>query len=190
MPFWRRRHSGSGCRRRCVRWGGGARQLVPERGWTAVSTRGLADRAGVTPSVVHYHFPSLTALLNEAAVGTMRQLLAGLSDLLATARTPVDAVDALLGAVDQYTGSDPLSRLAIEAYLAATRDEQLRVEIAAVLEEFRQEVGRWLAERGVREPETTAAVLAAAIDGVLLHRGLVDGPDTAAIAAVLHRLVG
>lgn len=35
-----------------------AAELIPERGWTAVSTRVLAERAGVTPSVVHYHFSS------------------------------------------------------------------------------------------------------------------------------------
>lgn len=29
-----------------------AAELIPERGWAAVSTRVLADRAGVTPSVV------------------------------------------------------------------------------------------------------------------------------------------
>jgi hypothetical protein len=34
-----------------------------------VSTRLLADRAGVTPSVVHYHFGSVQALLVEAVLG-------------------------------------------------------------------------------------------------------------------------
>ena len=42
-----------------------AAELIPERGWSAVSTRILADRAGVTPSVVHYHFPSVQAVLTE-----------------------------------------------------------------------------------------------------------------------------
>lgn len=164
-------------------------ELIPERGWTAVSTRVLAERAGVTPSVVHYHFPSLPALLNEAVVGLIRQVLAEVDAFLDTARTPAEAIDAMLASVEQYTGADPLSLLSIEAYLAATRDEQLREQIGDVVEGFRQRFGRWLGERGVPAPDETAAVLVAAVDGVLLHRGLGAGPDAGPMAAVLRRLV-
>ncbi|WHT16546.1 TetR family transcriptional regulator [Crossiella sp. CA-258035] len=161
-------------------------ELIPERGWAAVSTRVLAERAGVTPSVVHYHFPAVQALLREAAVGAMGQLLAGLDEVLATARTPAEAVDALVASVGEHTGTDPLSLLFVEAFLAATRDEELRREIGAVLDGFRQRLGEWLAGLGVAEPWETAAVLAATIDGLLLHRGLGAGLDT---TAVLRRLV-
>ena len=164
-------------------------ELIPERGWTAVSTRVLAERAGVTPSVVHYHFPSLPALLREAVVGLLRQVLAEMDAVLDTARTPADAVDAMLASVDQYTGADPMSLLSIEAYLVATRDEQLREQIAGLVAGFRQRFGRWLGERGVAAPEETAAVLGAAVDGLLLQRGLGAGPDAGAVAAVLRRLV-
>ncbi|UQA92206.1 TetR/AcrR family transcriptional regulator [Streptomyces halobius] len=164
-------------------------ELIPERGWTAVSTRILAERAGVTPSVVHYHFPSLSALLNEAVVGLMRRALAELDALLDTARTPVDAVDAILASVDQYTGADPTSLLTVEAYLAATRDERLREQIGDVVEVFQQRFGRWLGERGVPAPDETAAVLVAAVDGLLLHRGLGTGPDAGPVVTVLRRLV-
>lgn len=164
-------------------------ELIPERGWTAVSTRVLAERAGVTPSVVHYHFPSLPALLNEAVVGLMRQVLAEVGVFLDSATTPADAVDAMFASVDRYTGADPLSLLFIEAYLAATRDEQLREQIAGVVDGFRTRFGRWLGERGVAAPDETAAVLIAAVDGLLLHRGLGAGPDVGPAVAVLRRLV-
>ncbi|MGW0824492.1 TetR/AcrR family transcriptional regulator [Streptomyces sp. NPDC002845] len=167
-----------------------AAELIPERGWTAVSTRVLAERAGVTPSVVHYHFPSLKALLNEAVVGAMQQVLAELDAFLDAARTPADAVDAMLASVDRYTGADPLSLLFTETYLAATRDEQLRRQVADVVEGFRQRFGRRLGERGVAAPEETAAALVAAVDGLLLQRGLGVAPDTGPMGAVLRRLVG
>lgn len=164
-------------------------ELIPERGWTAVSTRVLAERARVTPSVVHYHFPSLPALLNEAVVGVMRQVLAEVDAVLDTAGTPAEAVEAMLTSVQQYTGTDPLSLLSVEACLAATRDEQLREQIADVAEAFRQRFGRRLGEHGVSAPHETAAVLMAAVDGLLLHRGLGSGPDAGAVADVLRRLV-
>ncbi|WP_197093676.1 TetR/AcrR family transcriptional regulator [Nonomuraea sp. SBT364] len=167
-----------------------AAELIPERGWTAVSTRILAERAGVTPSVVHYHFPSLPALLNEAVITGLRRALAESDAFLESARTPAEAVEALLASVEQFTGADPASLLTTEAYLAATRDEALRLEIRGVLEEFRDRLGRWLGERGVPAPVETAAVLAAVVDGLILHRGLGAGPDPGAAAAVLRRLVG
>lgn len=82
-----------------------------------------------------------------------------------------------------------MSLLSIEAYLAATRDEQLREQIADLAVRFRQRFGRWLDERGVPTPEETAAVLVAEVDGLLLHRGLGADPDAGPMMAVLRRLV-
>ncbi|MBP2471593.1 AcrR family transcriptional regulator [Crossiella equi] len=164
-----------------------ATELVPERGWTAVSTRVLAERAGVAPSVVHYHFPSLRVLLNEAVLGAVRQVLAGLDGVLAAADSPGEAVGALLASLEAHDGADPTSLLFVEAYLAATRDEELRGELAGAVEEFRQRLADWLRVRGVPAPGDTAAVLAAAVDGLLLHRGLGIQPQA---AVVLRRLVG
>lgn len=164
-------------------------ELIPERGWAAVSTRVLAERAGVTPSVVHYHFSSVQALLNEAVVGLMRQVLAEMDTVFDTASTPARGVDALVAAVGQYTGADRTSLLFVEAYLAATRDEALREQIGGVVEEFKGRLGRWLDERGVPAPGETAAVLMASVDGLLLHRGVGAGAEAGSVAAVLRRLV-
>lgn len=164
-------------------------ELIPERGWTAVSTRILAERAGVTPSVVHYHFPSLAALLREAVVGLMGQMVAGFDSVLDGARTPAEAVEVLLGSVDQYSGADPLSLLFIEAYLAATRDELLREQIHGIIEDFRERVGRRFTEHGVPDATEAAAVFLASIDGLLLHRGLGARPDMRAVIRVVRRMV-
>ncbi|WP_179957095.1 TetR/AcrR family transcriptional regulator [Amycolatopsis anabasis] len=166
-----------------------AAELIPERGWTAVSTRILAERAGVTPSVVHYHFPSMPVLLREAVVGLMRQILSEVDTVLDTAATPADAIDAMFASIDQYTGADPMSLLSIEAYLAAGRDEQLREQIGELVDGFRQRFSRWLGEHRVPAPDETAAVLTAALDGLLLHRGLGTGRASGPVKAVLRRLV-
>ncbi|GAA5156350.1 TetR/AcrR family transcriptional regulator [Pseudonocardia eucalypti] len=165
-------------------------ELIPERGWVGVSTRVLAERAGVTPSVVHYHFSSLSELLNEAVVGVIRQALAEVDAFLETIETPVGAVEALFASVEHYSGADPMSRLTVETYLAAGRDERLRARIAEVVDEFRRRFGRWLGERGIPLPEQTVAVLVAAIDGLLLQRGLGARLDAESVVAVLRRLVG
>lgn len=63
-----------------------AAELIAELGWTAVSTRILAERAGVTPGLVHYHFPSLQALLRDAALGMISDLLSGIESIFDDAR--------------------------------------------------------------------------------------------------------
>jgi AcrR family transcriptional regulator len=162
--------------------------LIAERGWTAVSTRVLAERAGVVPGLVHYHFPSLQALLTEAAVDALRAAATSLRPALEGAGTPHEAVGMLLRKLDGYTGRDPVSLLFAETYLAASRDEALARVVGGLLTDIRGDLAAWLGERGVPDPAATAAVLTAAIDGILLHRAM-DPAMTAEMAApVLRRL--
>jgi AcrR family transcriptional regulator len=167
-----------------------ATTLIAERGWTAVSTRIVAERAGVAPGLVHYHFSSVQALLSEAAVGAMREVGATLEPTLAAAGTPAEAMTALASALDPYTGDDPVSVLFTEAYLAATRDPALRDAVAEVVTEFRARLADWLGAHGVAAPEATAAVVGAAIDGLVLQRVLDPTLTAEAITPVLTRLLG
>ncbi|HEV7453242.1 MAG TPA: TetR/AcrR family transcriptional regulator [Pseudonocardiaceae bacterium] len=166
-----------------------AAELIAELGWNAVSTRILAERAGVTPGLVHYHFPSLQALLRDAALGMISDLLSATELIFEDARTLDAGVDLMLGSLDAYTGRDLTPLLFTETYLAATRDETLRIELIALVEEFRRKLAGWLGEHGANAPHDTASVLAAAINGVMLHRALNPELTSSAIAPVLRRLV-
>jgi AcrR family transcriptional regulator len=163
--------------------------LVPERGWTAVSTRMVAARAGVTPGLVHYHFSSVQALLSDAAIGAMRAVVAETGRMLETAATPAQAIDLVIGTLDAYDGQDATSLLFAETYLAAGRDDDLRRRLVAVVSDFRDLVAGRFSAAGVAAPEATAAVFAAALDGIVLHRALGTVPAGAAVADVLRRLV-
>jgi AcrR family transcriptional regulator len=166
-----------------------AAELIAEVGWNGVSTRVLAERANVTPGLIHYHFPSLQALLRDAAVGMISDLLSAAESSVEDAPTVDAGMEMLLGSLDAHTGSGPAPLLFAEAYLAATRDETLRVELIALLEEFRQKLARWLGGYGAKAPHATASVLVAAIDGVMLHRGLDPELTSSAVAPALCRLV-
>ncbi|WP_282786133.1 helix-turn-helix domain-containing protein, partial [Nocardia sp. CC201C] len=63
-------------------------ELIVERGWGAVTTRMVADRAGVRPGLVHYHFPSVTDLLIESALDVARAEYDGVMARLAEADGP------------------------------------------------------------------------------------------------------
>lgn len=168
---------------------GAAAELIAEVGWNAVSTRVVAQRAGVTPALVHYHFPTLQALLRDAGLGMMSDLLSATEALFENAATLDAGVDLMVGALDTYTASSPPSLLIAETYLAATRDATLRGELMAIVAEFRQQLARWLAEHGTNRPDETASVLIAAIDGVALHRSVNQDLTTSAAAALLRRLI-
>lgn len=166
-----------------------AAELIPEVGWSAVSTRMLAERAGVAAGVVHYHFTSVQALLADAAVGVMRGAVEDLGAILDGASTAVQMVELMLESLDHYSGHDPTSLLFAETFLAATRDEQLRASLGQIVEEFRQLLAGRLAQAGVQAPDETAAVLAAAVDGLVLHRALSPGLTASSVAPVLRRLL-
>lgn len=166
-----------------------AAELIVERGWGGVSTRMVAERAEVGAGLVHYHFTSVQVLLSAAAVGVMRDVCGSLEALLDRASTPVEALELLVSSLDEYTGDDAVSVLFVETYLAATRDPQLRGEVAEVMAEFSARLGGWLGDRGVAEPGTTAAVVGSAIDGLMMQRALQPGLTAAAVLPVLTRLV-
>ena len=166
-----------------------AAELIAERGWAAVSTRAVAERAGVGAGLVHYHFPSVQALLSDAAIGVMRAAMAMIEPALAQARTPVEAVEAQVASLDAFTGTDSVSVLFAETYLAATRDPGLRAAVAEVITDYRDRMATWFRAHGVPDAESTAAVLGAAMDGLVIQRALDPALTAAAVRPALVRLV-
>lgn len=167
-----------------------AQELVSEVGWNAVSTRNLAERAGVRAGLVHYHFESLPALLRQAAIEGMRATLDESAVSLTHADNPADGIEALLTGLDRYAADDPTSLLFVEAYLAATRDPLLRTQMADLMLGFRRDLVAVLERTGHPSAEATAVVVLAAFDGFMLHKGLDPDLRAATIAPVLRQLAG
>ncbi|GAA4720759.1 transcriptional regulator, TetR family [Promicromonospora umidemergens] len=167
-----------------------ARELISEVGWGGVSTRVLAERAGVRYGLVHYHFESLQALLRQATLEAMSGMLDGTAALLTGAANPADGVEAMLLEHDQYDGTDPASLLFIEGYLAATRDTELRDQMSAIMIRFRTTLATSLADAGHPSADEAASVIMAAFDGFILHKGLDPELSGPRIAPILRTLAG
>lgn len=165
-----------------------ARELVSEVGWNAVSTRLLAERAGVRAGLVHYHFESLRALLRQAAVDGIRAMLDAASTGLDQSAGPADAVAVILDDLDRYAADGPDSLLFVEAYLAATRDPVLREEMGALMLRLRADLTGALAANDHPDPVGAAAVILATFDGFMLHKGLDPELSAATIAPVLRQV--
>ncbi|MFC5823783.1 TetR/AcrR family transcriptional regulator [Nonomuraea insulae] len=166
-----------------------AAALVPEVGWGGVTTRLVAERAGVAPGVVHYHFASVTDLLVAAGLGVTEGLLDHLAAELSERPGIDEGVDWLMGELSHYSGTDPASLLVVEMFLASTRLPDLRERLADQIGRFRSTVASWLVERGYRgDAGAAAAMLAASVDGIMLHRALDPGLDLAALAVPLRAM--
>lgn len=114
----------------------------------------------------------------------MAQQLAGQPDV-------ATGVDWLLDELSGYTGTDPVSLLLLEAFLASTRLPELRVQLAAMVTDFRTGVADWLRGHGHEaDAEAAATLLAAAVDGIALHHTLDPQLNITALAGPLRRMLG
>lgn len=164
--------------------------LIPRLGWSAVTARALAGHAGVRPGIIHYHFDSLEALLAEAAVGAVREALEYPSRQLESGISLDEGLHMFLAALDEFAPDEPVNLLFVEAFLAAARGGVLRGELAQVLLDFRTRTARWLERVGFDgDADATAAILAAAVDGLMLHRALDPGLTADVAFPVLHRIL-
>ncbi|KJK42811.1 hypothetical protein UK23_35420 [Lentzea aerocolonigenes] len=165
-----------------------AAQLVGEVGWGAVTTRLVAERAGVNAALVHYHFSSVPDLLSTAALQFAEQLLTESADAL-RAQEPAEGIERMLEELSRYTGTDAQSLLLSEALLASHRLPELRGRLAALIADFRSRVAEWLRSADVKDADAIALLLGAAFDGLVLHRALDESVDFRAVAGPLRRLV-
>lgn len=156
----------AGTRRRLI---DAAAELVGDRGWGGVSTRAVAEKAGVNPGVVHYHFASIDELRRRAVIETLGSLFDALID--ASRDLPPRRILELTADAARGLGRTPMLLL-FEAMPPTARDPQMRQELGDLL--FRAR--RVLADRirayhpqPLGDPDVLAEVIAATLDGLLLH---------------------
>lgn len=172
-----------------------AAELIAELGWGRVTTRTVADRAGLPHGAVSYHFRGKQDLLIESTMFAFEQAI------------PVDAfealttVSALIELVETEVADrdaiDPVtSRLMFEAMREAERDETLRARMSGMLSQYRELMITTVTadqQRGAvfggAPAGAIAALLAAVGDGLLLHALLDPDLDVRAALAALRALL-
>jgi AcrR family transcriptional regulator len=169
-------------------------ELVAERGWHAVTTRAVAGRAGVNAGLVHYHFATIDQLLRTAVIEALQTILmeaAGPLDDPSFAR----AIGGTLDAIEAFDPRSPSAVLLAEALLRAARDPGLADPLVVGLHGLRDLIEARVA-RAIADGDAPAdlagrpfaTVLAALLDGLLLHRIVDPSTDVAGTRDVLLRL--
>ncbi|MCW4457973.1 TetR/AcrR family transcriptional regulator [Microbacterium sp. MPKO10] len=166
-----------------------AADLIAEMGWGRVTTRAVAERAGLPHGAVSYHFRGKQSMLVEAAAAAVEEMFPD-SEL-----TAVESVEELFAWTSEAGAGSARAGVLLEAMREASRDEQLRDRIAAVLGRLRLRVAEIVAVEGGSSPRpagSTAADVATAIvaagDGLWLHSLLDPRLDVSGATAALSRL--
>jgi len=172
-----------------------AAELIAELGWGRVTTRSVAERAGLPHGAVSYHFHGKQELLIEATMFAFQRAVP--VEDFAARTTVADLIGLIAAEVGDRHAIDPVtSRLMFEAMREAERDPALRERMGGMLGEYRQ-----LMVQAVRADQQRRAVfdgapadaiatlLAAVGDGLLLHVLLDPELDVAAALDALRALL-
>ncbi|GAA4926532.1 TetR family transcriptional regulator [Streptomonospora halophila] len=186
-----RAHSG-GTRQRLL---AAAAALIAEVGWGRVTTRAVAERAGLPLGAVSYHFRGKRELLAQAALETVESALP--IGELAAVETLTQLIELITASVARREDSERvLSGVLVETLREAGRDPELTERVTALLAEYRRVLSRLIRaeqERGAvradADPDAVAALLAASGDGLVLHALLDSTTDTAGAFGALRALL-
>jgi AcrR family transcriptional regulator len=173
-----------------------ARAVLVEEGYAAMTTRKIAQRAGIRQSNVQYYFPTkgdLVRALFEAAVAEDSQ---SLGERAAARKT--SPARRMMGSVDQFMQSHQSlekQRFLRELWALSAHDP----EVAQVMSAFYR---RWIdltakallainPELGQRRAERRALIVIAMVDGLSLFHGAagVDHPALAGIEREVREVV-
>jgi AcrR family transcriptional regulator len=168
-----------------------------ERGWGAVTTRAVAERAAVNQALVHYHFGSIGNLRRESVVARLMPAVQGLVDELLDDRPLPESIPRVMRLIDAFDLRTETGVLMAETMLQATRDRDVAEAMAGVMGAWGEMLGprlRVAQERGVIRADIPAArltsALASFLDGYLIQRMAEPHFDADAAADTLIALLG
>lgn len=164
---------------------GATRAAINEGGLESVTARAVAGRAQANLASIGYHFGSKDALVAEALVAEVTDLIAPVLELL---NASDDAVDRAANAVAVLQDLFETSIERIPAYLAALsqapHDADVRAGLASLFDQVRQRVAESIDGQlaagelpGWVEPTAMAALIVAVVQGVVVAAAL--EPDRA-----------
>ncbi|MDH6197681.1 AcrR family transcriptional regulator [Mycobacterium frederiksbergense] len=168
--------------------------LLIEGGWAAVTTRAVAARSEANVGLIHYHFGGLPGLRLAVAERAGEAAITPVVDALLSSPDARSAIDAMRETVSRVATDHQMVRLAVELVSGTRQDPALGEALRDSLREARDRIADWL---GRLRPEWTperrigaATLVAALLDGTMLHRELDDDLPIDPALTVLGELIG
>ncbi|MCM1973313.1 TetR/AcrR family transcriptional regulator [Streptomyces sp. G1] len=109
---------------------------LAEQGWAGSTVAVVAERAGVSRGAAQHHFRTREELFTAAVEYMAEERSTALLDLFPRGGSAAARADVVEALIDLYTG--PMFRAALQLWVAASHEEQLRPRVA----ELEARVGR------------------------------------------------
>lgn len=166
-----------------------ARAVLADQGLERFTTRRVAERAGVSHGMVHYHFDDKRDLMLALAVQARRDWVEPLEELVDGPGTAMQRMRAVIA----WT-AEPATREAanvhMSLFIAALRDELVRGRLAAEYERWRAPFVRLFEQLGAElgrdlDAQRVGDAFASAADGLVQQQCFDPGLDTGPILTAL-----
>ena len=170
-------------------------EVIDAEGLRGLTHRAVDARAGLAPGSTSSCFRTRLALLS-AVLNRLVELEEELLDELPFAAGPIDAprlTDELTGLLVHWLGPGRArTRARLELYLDAARRNELGAEMERATRRFVTRTADALRAGGIAEPERTARMIIAQLDGLLydaLARPFLGGADKEYLRHAVRALV-
>lgn len=174
-----------------------AAALIAEVGWGEVTTRRIAERAGVNNALIHYYFGTKDALLLDAATAMFTEEFQAPMTRVLTSPTFGDGLRAYVDYLRTIEEHGLAVVVSVEALLRGLRDEQVRGWIETTLAAARRLLEGLVVAAQQRgdlpadlDPAGAAVVLGALLDGLVLYRLTDPDLDLEAVESSLLAMLG
>ena len=161
-----------------------ARAVLAEHGPDGFTTRRVADRAGISHGMVHYHFESKRDLLLALLVQARRDWIEPLEELVDGPGSAESRMRAVITWMAEPATTD-IMRLHMSIYVFALADETLRTRYAAEYARWRapfvtlyRELGDELGIAAI-DAESLGEAFASAADGLVQQQAIDPSLPTA-----------
>jgi TetR/AcrR family transcriptional repressor of bet genes len=168
------------------------RAEMSEVGFARASTRSVAERAGLAPGLVHYHFKDKEEILLALVEQMINDAEARFATLSIDAESPLEYLRAFVESRVGFGSERDAEkvRLWVNLIADAAGSENVRQRLSAWLAIEHKRLANWMRQAGSDAASAHAAFLNAAIFGAFsLHAvGVPNVPKGYALPQILHWL--
>jgi AcrR family transcriptional regulator len=186
MPKSRHAEQSEQTRRRLM---DATRDLVVAKGWSAASSRAIAERAGVNQALINFHFDGKAGLFRETLDRCVSQIENQFGPWMAA--TSLSAYfDTCVKSVPGVRRNKNF-RFLFAAMLEGAHDSEIKAAVVEQVHAFREGLRTFLVGQGLPEEDVGrhTTIMAAAMDGLMIHFMLDPSTDAEGALRAFEEMV-
>lgn len=150
-----------------------AYKVMAEKGYEKASIKDIANKAGITPGLIHYYFRNKEEILTDLLLASSQQYTQDMQRLQSSVPSQYLAKAALNEPKERVEGQPDWYKLRYELFAVGLRNPQISDSVNALLENARTGIEKILhkvAGSTGEEAASVAAIMLACFDGLALQK--------------------